>query len=42
MPSNMPDARAVEEALGKQPIIAEDLGFLTDDVRELLHQTGYP
>ena len=34
--------RAVEQALGKQPIIAEDLGFLTDDVRELLHQSGYP
>ena len=34
--------RAVNEALGEQNIIAEDLGFLTDSVRELLRQTGYP
>ena len=34
--------RAVENALGKQAIIAEDLGFLTDDVRALLRESGYP
>ena len=34
--------RAVERALGKQAIIAEDLGFLTDDVRALLKESGYP
>ena len=34
--------RAVENALGKRDIIAEDLGFLTDDVRELLRESGYP
>ena len=34
--------RAVEKALGKRDIIAEDLGFLTDDVRELLRESGYP
>ncbi len=33
---------AMEEALGKQQIIAEDLGFLTDSVRKLLTDTGYP
>ena len=34
--------RAVEARLGKRDIIAEDLGFLTDSVRELLRETGYP
>lgn len=33
---------AMEEKLGKQDIIAEDLGFLTDSVRKLLKDTGYP
>lgn len=33
---------AMEKELGKQDIIAEDLGFLTDSVRELLKDTGYP
>ena len=33
---------ALKEALGDLPIIAEDLGFLTDSVRELLAKTGYP
>ncbi len=33
---------AVKAAIGEQNIIAEDLGFLTDSVRELLEQTGYP
>lgn len=32
----------VEKALGKQKIIAEDLGFLTDSVYELVKKTGYP
>ena len=34
--------RTVNEKLGRQNIIAEDLGFLTDSVRELLRQKGYP
>lgn len=34
--------RAVERALGRRPIIAEDLGFLTDSVRTLLRESGYP
>ncbi|MBR0309038.1 MAG: 4-alpha-glucanotransferase [Mogibacterium sp.] len=32
----------MEERIGKRDIIAEDLGFLTPEVRELLKQTGYP
>ncbi len=34
--------RAIENALGPQDIIAEDLGFLTEDVRTLLKDSGYP
>ncbi len=34
--------RAVNEALGPRDIIAEDLGFLSDDVRRLLADAGYP
>ncbi len=33
---------AVKEALGELPIIAEDLGFLTDSVRKLLKDSGFP
>lgn len=33
---------AVEQALGRQPILAEDLGFLSEDVHTLLRQTGFP
>ena len=33
---------AVDQALGQKDIIAEDLGFLTDSVRQLLRETGYP
>lgn len=33
---------AIKAEIGEQKIIAEDLGFLTDSVRELLHATGYP
>ncbi len=33
---------AVKERLGNLPIIAEDLGFLTDSVRRLLKDSGYP
>lgn len=33
---------AIRAALPKSKIIAEDLGFITDDVRELLSQTGFP
>ena len=34
--------RAVKERLGDLPIIAEDLGFLTESVKELLKDSGYP
>lgn len=34
--------RAVTDALGPRRIIAEDLGFLTPSVRQLLADTGYP
>ena len=34
--------KALEEAVGKQNIIAEDLGFLTEGVRELLKDSGFP
>lgn len=34
--------RAVRQRFGDLPIIAEDLGFLTDSVRRLLHESGYP
>ena len=34
--------KAVNKALGKREIIAEDLGFLTDTVRKLLRDTKYP
>ena len=33
---------ALEEAIGRQNIIAEDLGFLTEPVRELLRDSGFP
>jgi 4-alpha-glucanotransferase len=33
---------AIKEELGEQNIIAEDLGFLTDSVRQLLADSGYP
>lgn len=32
---------AVEKQLGKMNVIAEDLGFLTESVKELVKQTGY-
>ena len=34
--------KTVNKELGRQNIIAEDLGFLTDSVRKLLRDTGYP
>jgi len=34
--------RAVEESIGRKDIIAEDLGFLTDSVRRLLRDSGFP
>lgn len=34
--------QALEEAIGRQNIIAEDLGFLTEPVRELLRDSGFP
>ncbi len=33
---------AIKEQLGDLPIIAEDLGFLTDTVKQLLKDSGYP
>jgi 4-alpha-glucanotransferase len=34
--------RTIDEKLGKLDIIAEDLGYITESVRELLRNTGYP
>ena len=34
--------RTLESKLGRMPIIAEDLGFLTDSVKQLLQESGYP
>ncbi len=34
--------RKMEEELGDKPLIAEDLGFLTDSVFELMRACGYP
>ena len=34
--------KALNRALGKQDIIAEDLGFLTPSVKKLLKDSGYP
>ncbi|MGN1480543.1 4-alpha-glucanotransferase [Porcipelethomonas sp.] len=34
--------KTAEESLGKLNIIAEDLGFITDDVRQMLDEVGYP
>lgn len=32
----------VRENLGERSVIAEDLGYMTDSVRELVRQSGYP
>ena len=32
----------IKDELGELPIIAEDLGFLTDEVYELIEKTGFP
>ena len=34
--------RAVEQALGKREIIAEDLGYMSDTVRQLVQDSGFP
>ena len=34
--------RVMKERLGEKEVIAEDLGFLTDSVIELVKQSGYP
>ena len=34
--------RALDEMIGSRQVIAEDLGFLTQEVRQLLKETGYP
>lgn len=34
--------KTITERLGKKEIIAEDLGYITDSVRELVKATGYP
>jgi len=34
--------RTLEKELGEIPIIAEDLGIITDDVRKLLDESGFP
>lgn len=33
---------AIEQALGRLPIVAEDLGFITEDVHELRDACGFP
>ena len=33
---------AIHKELGEAPIIAEDLGYITDSVRDLLAKSGYP
>ena len=33
---------ALEKAMGPQHIIAEDLGFMTDSVRQLVQESGFP
>ena len=37
-----PFFQAVTQALGQKEIIAEDLGYVTDSVRQLVNATGYP
>lgn len=34
--------KAIENALGKKEVIAEDLGFMTDSVRQLVRESGFP
>lgn len=34
--------KTMKEKLGEKPVIAEDLGFLTDSVIKLVKRTGYP
>ncbi|MBR3569937.1 MAG: 4-alpha-glucanotransferase [Oscillibacter sp.] len=34
--------RAMERRLGKREVIAEDLGYVTDSVRQLVADTGFP
>ena len=34
--------RAIENALGKREVIAEDLGYMTDSVRKLVQESGFP
>ncbi len=34
--------RTLQEKLGDKPVIAEDLGFLTQSVLDLVEETGYP
>ena len=34
--------RALRKALGDRPVIAEDLGYLTDSVRKLVADCGFP
>lgn len=34
--------QAIENAIGKNTVIAEDLGFVTDSVRQLVKDSGFP
>ncbi|MCI8567290.1 MAG: 4-alpha-glucanotransferase [Lachnospiraceae bacterium] len=34
--------RRMEECLGRREVIAEDLGYVTDSVRALVHDSGFP
>jgi 4-alpha-glucanotransferase len=38
----MPLFRALRKALGDIPLVAEDLGFITQDVHDLREETGFP
>ena len=38
----MRNMSAVEQALGKREIIAEDLGYMSDTVRQLVRDSGFP
>ena len=33
---------AIRDVLGELAVVAEDLGYITDDVRELLRESGFP
>ena len=34
--------QVIKARLGEKPIIAEDLGYVTDTVRRMVKESGYP